>query len=46
MTWYKVRLLQMPERQGLLKLRKNKLIHLKKERTGITDELLKKNELI
>jgi hypothetical protein len=43
--WYKVRLLQMSERQRLPQLReKNKLIHLKKEINGITEELLKEDE--
>jgi hypothetical protein len=43
--WYKVRLLQMSERQRLPKLiENNKLIHLKKEINGITGELLKEDE--
>jgi hypothetical protein len=43
--WYKVKLLQMSERQRLPKLiENNKLIHLKKEINGIIDELLKEDE--
>jgi len=43
--WYKVRLLQVPGRQRLPKLREdNKLIHIKKEINGIIEELLKENE--
>jgi hypothetical protein len=34
----------MSERQRLPKLRENKLIHLEKEISGITEELLKENE--
>jgi hypothetical protein len=43
--WYKVRLLQISERQRLRKLiENNKLIHLKKEINGIIEELLKEDE--
>jgi hypothetical protein len=43
--WYKVRLLQMSERQRLPKLvENNKIIRLKKELNGIIEELLKENE--
>jgi hypothetical protein len=43
--WYKVRLLQMSERQRLPKqMENNKLIHLKKEINGIIEELWKEDE--
>jgi hypothetical protein len=43
--WYKVRLLQMSERQRLPKLvENNKIIRLKKEMNGIIEELMKENE--
>jgi hypothetical protein len=43
--WYKVRLLQMSERQRLPKLVENsKIIWLKKVMNGIIEELLKENE--
>jgi hypothetical protein len=43
--WYKVRLLQIPERQRLQKLiENNKTIWLKKEINGTTEEHLKENE--
>jgi hypothetical protein len=43
--WYKMRLLQMSESQRLPKLTENnKLIHLKKNKNGIIEELLKENE--
>jgi hypothetical protein len=42
--WYKMRMLQMSERQRLPKLIENKLIHLKKEINGIIEELLKEDE--
>jgi hypothetical protein len=45
MIWYKVRLLQMLERHRLPELRENNtVIQFKKERNGITEELLKENE--
>jgi hypothetical protein len=43
--WYKVRLLQMSERQRMPKLiGNNKIIRLKKETNGIIEELVKENE--
>jgi hypothetical protein len=43
--WYKVRLLQMSERQRLPKvIENNKIIWLKKEMNGVIKELLKENE--
>jgi hypothetical protein len=43
--WYKVRLLQMSERQRLPKLTENnKLTHIKKEINGIIEEHLKEDE--
>jgi hypothetical protein len=43
--WYKLRLLQMSERQRLPKLvENNQIIWLKKVMNGITEELLKENE--
>jgi hypothetical protein len=45
LMWYKVRLLQMYERQRLSKLIENsKLIHPKKEINGIIEEVLKEDE--
>jgi hypothetical protein len=43
--WYKVRFLQISERQSLPKLiENNKIIRLKKEINGIIEEILKENE--
>jgi hypothetical protein len=43
--WYKVRLLQMTERHRLPKLvENNKIVRVKKEMNGITEETLKENE--
>jgi hypothetical protein len=45
-TWLKVRLLQMPERERLPKLKENsKLIKLSKGINGIIEELLEENDL-
>jgi rRNA pseudouridine-1189 N-methylase Emg1 (Nep1/Mra1 family) len=43
--WYKVRLLQMPERQRLPKQWKQYIIHFNKETNGIIKELLKEKEI-